>query len=209
MKKLKVGPATALIFVLITGLLHVANASAKPYEEQRKVVETFCRLDLDGGLLSTENSKRSGIFDYISLSEGPFPAWDTATLVAGYRILSVSSHSDSAKVLLQYDVIGEISSEELVITKKEEKSHFRLRRVNGTWKIIDPNNLRPHILVETAISHLQHLIDSKSNESPEIPKVIEKLKTLQAKAQREACTGSAGNGASLPLIPVLADNRKP
>ena len=49
---------------------------------------------------------------------------------------------DSAKVLLQYDVIGEIPNERLVIKKRKEKSHFRLRRVNGAWKIIDPNELK-------------------------------------------------------------------
>lgn len=166
------------------GFPHLAIASENPYEGQRKVVETFCRLDLDGGLLSTENSERSRIFDYISLTEGPFPGWDTATLVTGYKILSVSSHTDTAEVLLQYHIIGEIPGEELVIKKRTEKSRFRLRRVNGAWKIIDPNNLRPHISIETAISHLQYLIDSKSNESPAIPVVIEKLKMLKVKAQR-------------------------
>ncbi len=206
MKKTKVSLATALILALV---LHVANASAKPCEEQRKVVETFCHLDLDGGLLSTENSKRSGIFDYISLSEGPFPAWDTATLVTGYRILSLSCHSDSAAVLLQYDVIGEIPGEELVMTKRKEKSHFRLTQVNGTWKIIDPNNLRPHILVETAIGHLQRLIDSKSNESPEIPKVIEKLKMLQSKARRVHAPDRQETAPASRRSPLLAaDNGK-
>ena len=176
--------AAAIIWILVAGFVHFAGAAENRYQEQKKVVETFCRFDSEGGLLSTENSKRSGIFDYISLSKGPFPAWDTATLITGYKILSVSSQSETAKVLLQYDVIGEIPGEELVVRKMKEKTRFRLRRVDGAWKIVDPNNLRPHISIETAISHLQYLVDSKSNESPAIPEVIEKLKMIRAKAQR-------------------------
>jgi hypothetical protein len=180
MKKLSFCSAAALILALITGFVHHGTASEDPNEDLRKVVEVFCRLDLDGGLLSTENSKRSGIFDYISLSEGPFPAWDTVTLVEGYEVLSVSSRSDAGEVLLRYDVIGEIpGAAELVIKKRKEETRFRLRRINGMWKIIDPNDLLPHISVETAINHLHSLVDSGGNDQPEVPLVIEKLRKLK------------------------------
>lgn len=179
MKKIAFDLVTALICILVASFLNLGIAGEKPHEEQKKVVDAFCRLDLNGGLLSTKNSKRSGICEYISLSEGPFPAWDNAILVAGYKILRVSSHNNTAEVLLRYDVIGEIGCCELVIMKKKEETRFRLRRINGAWKIIDPNNLQPHISVETAINHLQYLVDSGGNNQPEVPLVIEKLRKLK------------------------------
>jgi len=180
MKKLAFISATVLTFILIAGFLHLGITAEDRSEEQKRVVETFCRLDLAGGLLSSENSKRSGIFDYISLSDGPFPAWDSVTLVEGYELLSVSSRSDTGEVLLRYDVIGEIpGAAELVINKRKEETRFRLRRIDGMWKIIDPNNLLPHISVETAINHLQSLVDTGGNDLPEVPLVIEKLRKLR------------------------------
>lgn len=180
MKKLVFFQVTVLACALISGFFHLGRAAEDPNEEVKGAVETFCRLDLAGGLLSSENSKRSGIFDYISLSEGPFPAWDTVTLIEGYEVLSVSSCSDSGEVLLRYDVIGEIpGAAELVVNRQKEEVRFRLRKVGGRWKIIDPNNLLAHISIDTAISHLQSLVDSGENAMPEISLVIEKLRKLK------------------------------
>jgi hypothetical protein len=166
--------------LMIVGFPYMGFADKDVNQEPRQVVELFCRLDIGGGLLSTENSKLSGIFNSIVLSNGFFSAWDTVTLITGYHILFVSSNSDTAQVLVRYDVIGEIpGAAKLLLEDKQEESLFQLKRTGGAWKIVDPNNLRPHISVDTAIRHLQALVLTGDNDQPEVSTVIEKLRTLK------------------------------
>jgi len=146
-----------------------------------KAVAAYCKADYEGATLSTENYRRSGIAALLWKVEEIGPAWDYAILVEGYRIASVSIKGGQSEVTVEYAVVGEWAGD-VKIKKRTERHVFQVKQVQGSWKLLDPVDLPPHISVPTAIRHIEMLM--RTQEEPEGPATIKKLKTLDKSANK-------------------------
>lgn len=146
----------------------------------RTLVETYCKADFDGAMLSSANYRKSPLPAFVVAGEKEGPAWDTVALVKAYSIKSVEIKGEDASVNVLYEVLGEMpGAQKVEIKKRNENYTFKLKKKNGDWKLIRPFDLMPHIGVDTAIRHMQKLYESEKNSQPNAPNVIEQLNKLK------------------------------
>lgn len=145
----------------------------------KELVEKYCYEDFNGAFLSSDNYERSDIGKYIIAAEYETPGWDIVILISGYKISSIDTDIKTAKILVEYQVIGELSGGvDLKLKKSIETYIFRLKKQGENWKIVKPYNLPPHISVTTAIRHLEELIATQGEVQPNAKTLIKKLKDL-------------------------------
>ena len=167
-------PVTSLCFAQQADLKLKNNNSAD------KIIQTYCNSDFNGARLSNKNYKESGIATIIIPGEGAEPGWDTATIVSGFRLLSTSPSGKGVKITVRYNVIGELDgASEFTKDNKTEDYVFHVKQVNNAWKLVNPDDLPPHISAETAIRHLEHLVKVQKEMRAENLKTIKKLKEIK------------------------------
>jgi len=146
----------------------------------RTLVETYCKVDFDGAMLSTENYWKSPLPTFVVTGEEEGPAWDTVALVKAFSIKKIEVKGENASVTVMYEVLGEVlGAQDVEIKKSNECYTFKMRKQKGDWKLIRPSDLMPHIGVDTAIRHIQELYETEKSYQPNAPKVIERLKELK------------------------------
>jgi hypothetical protein len=146
----------------------------------RTLVETYCIADFDGANLSTENYRKSSLPMFVLVGENEAPGWDTVSLVKAFTIKAVDVKGETATAVVSFDVLGEVPGAQRVNANRREEAYtFRLKKVDGRWKLILPADLQPHISVDTAISHIQGLYETEKESQSNAPKVIERLRELK------------------------------
>lgn len=145
----------------------------------KELVEKYCYEDFNGAFLSSDNYERSDIGKYIIAAEYETPGWDIVILISEYKISSIDTDIKTAKILVEYQVIGKLSGGvDLKLKKSIETYIFRLKKQGENWKIVKPYNLPPHISVTTSIRHLEELIATQGEVQPNAKTLIKKLKNL-------------------------------
>lgn len=106
------------------------------------------------------------------------PGWDTFVLVTSYKIGDSVTQDSKAQVSVTYQVLGElhaldqsIADWKLVKKPVVEKVSFHLERVNGQWKITEPQ-LAPHLTTSFALEFLRSGNASHTAESLETIKAL-------------------------------------
>jgi hypothetical protein len=166
---------------VVTGCLKAEENQKHGANGPEEVVAAYCKADLEGATLSTENYNKSGIAALLWKVEEIGPAWDYAILIEGFRIASVARKGNQSEATVEYAVIGELAMD-VEIKRQTERHIFRVKQVQGTWKLFDPVDLPPHISVPTAIRHIEMLM--RIQDEPEGSAKIKKLKALDKSANK-------------------------
>jgi hypothetical protein len=146
----------------------------------KSLVETYCKADLNGANLSTDNFLKSGLSSFLVSGEFESPGWDTVSLIIKYTITYSKVNGKEAIITVSYDTLGEIpGAEEVTIDKRIENYNFKLVKIDGKWRLKTPYDLKPHISIDTAIRHIQVLYKTEKEAQPNAPKVIQRLKQLK------------------------------
>lgn len=146
----------------------------------RSVVSEYCKLDLGGARLSSENIENAKISNLVVWPLEP--GWDTVVLVRRCDIVSANIFATKPSVTVKYTLIGSLFGEDITPSKNhEEFVTFFLRRSHGLWRIERPM-IAPHVSISAAISELKSfLIDEKDPERiKRINSTINSLKYLSA-----------------------------
>ena len=133
MKNFKTLIAFVFLFLFsATGMATPAMAAPKaPLGKAGAVVEKFCHLDAQGKRLSSDYNDE---FKNLTTWEDE-PGWDTVVLIRGYTITQEIYQGNRARVTVFYQLKS----------KPPEKVVYRLRLINGVWKIDTPQT-EPHTL---------------------------------------------------------------
>lgn len=167
--------------LILVGLNECAMPDREVETAIRSVVESFLKADLDGAFLSSDNFERSGIDRILVPGDGMRPGWDTVTLVKSYEITNVISSRGKASATVEYRVLGEVpGAEEVIRRDSTEEYHFLLAKRGKGWKLVSPNDLRPHVSIDTTLRHLNLLLSQSGNSSDTLPAVIRQLELMKA-----------------------------
>ena len=166
---------------IVTGWVKAEENQKHAANGPEEVVAEYCKADSEGATLSTENYNKSGIAALLWKVEEIGPAWDYAILIKAFRVGSVSMKGGQSEVIVEYSVIGEWGMD-VEIKRQTERYKFQVKQVQGSWKLLDPVDLPPHISVPTAIRHIEELM--RIQDEPEGPAKIEKLKALDKSANK-------------------------
>ena len=175
-----------LVFIVLMFALSACTNKEKNQEAEasavKNLVETYCRADSNGANLSSDNYLKSGLPGFMVAGDFESPGWDTVSLIKKYSITSVKVNGKIATVIVTYDTLGEVpGAEKVTIDKKNENYSFNLVKNDEKWKLKTPYDLQPHILVDTAIIHIQELYETQKESQPNAPAVIQRLKQLKEK----------------------------
>jgi hypothetical protein len=172
-----------MISILIIGVgtptsnISAAETKQKIPESPRDLTLHFLKLDFEGARLGSDDYRKSGIAEFIVPGEYMSPGWDMAIVIRKYEIEKTRPKSDRVAVTVKYDVIGSVSNE-LTIKSQTEHYTFRFKQKVDRWFMIEPYDLPPHISVNTAIRHLDHLLKIQGENSTTTRSQIEKLRQL-------------------------------
>jgi len=125
------------------------------------VVQKYCKLDLDGARLSSQNSNNDAI---TALATWPIePGWDTSVVVSAFEIVSKNIGPRESSVTVRYIVLGKMFGAKVTPSQKQkELVTFVLRKSHGGWLIERPL-IAPHVSVSAAISALHGLLDDEKD----------------------------------------------
>ena len=134
------------------------------------VVQNYCKLDLDGARLSSQNPQSDKI---ASLATWPIePAWDTSVVVSNCQTISTSLGLKRSSVTVRYLLLGSMFGAQITRSqKRKELVKFVLTKSRDGWLIEHPL-IAPHISVSAAISALNSLLINENDP--------EQIKRLQA-----------------------------
>ena len=143
----------------------------------KKVVDKYCQLDFDGARVSANDYEK--IRSLMSWEEDQVePGWDCAKIISGYRIISEKIDIDEAVVTVKFNVLADLCSDFIIYKKNySDVVNVKLTKLNNTWKIKE-YIVFPRISTNTAIKHLQNLLDNLSNDSLSNKEEISKLQLL-------------------------------
>lgn len=166
----------SLLWVLLVAWLPSAAAATDPVQgypsAPRLVVLSYCEADHFGAGLTAlmwPNLQR-----YTTWTEAA--SWQSAVVVAGYRVEFLSEKKTSARIRVEYQVVGNLADMDFTPRRGFEKVIFDLIKQDGQWKIEAPR-LAPHISVAAAIKHLQKMSPNQADVQTHINATIAVLKS--------------------------------
>jgi hypothetical protein len=125
------------------------------------VVQKYCKLDLDGARLSSQNPSNDVITALATWSIEP--GWDTSVVVSTFEIVSTSLGSKESSVTVRYIVLGRMFGAKVTPSQKQkELVTFVLTKSPSGWLIERPL-IAPHVSVSAAISALHSLLDDEKD----------------------------------------------
>lgn len=136
------------------------HATAAAREGPKAVVALLAAWDTAGKDLSAQagtpyDNARQSLVCWVpgAQCETDEPGYDHVTIVSGYKIDSAIVISDTAHVVVAYDVVGESYGGERPKPKGgQERWDVRLQRVSDKWRVISPESQKaPSISIGTAL----------------------------------------------------------
>ncbi|HEV2135165.1 MAG TPA: hypothetical protein VGR47_13100 [Terracidiphilus sp.] len=133
------------------------------------VVQKYCKLDLDGARLSSQNPYADAI---TALATWPIePGWDTSVVVSSFEIVSRKLGPKESTVTVRYIVLGNIFGAKITSSQQHKQLvTFTLTKSSTGWLIERPL-IAPHVSVSAAISALNSLLSDEKN-----PEQIKRIK---------------------------------
>lgn len=146
------------------------------------VVQEYCRLDLKGARLSSQNPDNERVSALVTwLIE---PGWDTSVVVRTFEIVSTSLGPSKSSVTVRYIVLGNMFGAKITQSRQhEELVTFVLTKSRDLWRIERPL-IAPHVSVPSAISALNSLLINEKD--PEQIKRLNAGVDVLTKWKREA-----------------------
>lgn len=105
----------------------------------KEVVSLYCNLDANGSRLGGKLFK----YTFYLVTWEDEPGWDGCLAIDSFNINKEIINGDSAKVYVNYSIIGEYDGRKYIADKKEEDIVFKLNKHN-IWKISEPI-IPPHV----------------------------------------------------------------
>jgi hypothetical protein len=153
-----------VLLLSFTGTVGKAQSRIASHESPpASVVQKYCKLDLDGARLSSQNPDNETIS---ALGTWPIePGWDTSVVVRTFEVVSTSLGPRKSTVTVRYIVLGNMFGAKITPSRQhEELVTFVLTKSRDAWRIERPL-IPPHVSVLAAISALNSLlIDEKDPE---------------------------------------------
>jgi len=143
-------------------------------------VNQYCKLDYKGARLQTSTYDR--ISNFTDWEEEP--GWDSVVVVKDFKTKSSHVAGNGASVSVEYTEYGKLNGSEFLAKRGTETITFRLRKLNGVWKITSPE-VPPHVSPGALIAHIEELISAEGTRSQRTwSATLEKLKSLEADGQQ-------------------------
>ena len=137
------------------------NGSTPGERSPASVVREYCRLDLEGARLSSNNPDSEKYFALVAWPDEP--GWDGAIVIRNFAVTRSSSGQALAEVTVKYSVLGTLSGAAVTASPRHEESvTFTLKRSGSTWKIERPL-ISPHISVNAAIATLRGVLNGEKD----------------------------------------------
>ncbi len=151
-------------------------------------VEAFCREDFNGARLSTGNEQAINELGFWEWE----PGWDGIDVISGFRTTEVSCSGDTAKVLIEYDLLGAVYPSRFYRYQETDKDLVM-------WKGITPR-LITLIMDETG----WHNIDSIGPPKVSPESMLRELKHMQQEEQQAPSDTTRWDDAIEALQEVIA-----
>jgi hypothetical protein len=177
------------ILILSCSLLMTTLIFGEVLSSPEVAIEKYCKLDLEGVNLSSERAKKIFPFIYWPIGGKVNPGWDFMVVVSNYSIKRKATvrkfDHDVVQFEVSYDVLGLVHGGPEFIEKSEKETIIiEAIKINNGWKIVNPI-LPPHVSIETAINHLNDLLNDY-NEIERKNKCSEVINILRAKNKASA-----------------------
>ena len=123
----------------------------------QKVVEEYCRLDLEGARMSSSTwAKVKGL---VAWEEEP--GWDVVVIVATYRLGKPRMLGDEVHVPVTFNVLAKFEGDgPLELAERRERIDYELERQTNRWVIRGPIH-PPYVSIATEVRSLRSLYDEE------------------------------------------------
>jgi len=123
--------------LLIIFILNLISCQQAISSEPENVVKVYCELDFNGARVF--NNRYQDIVELMNWEEGQDePGWDCFYIISEYKLGEQQITSKSARVKVNYSILGELCSD-FVLDKKNiiKVASFELEMINNKWNIKD------------------------------------------------------------------------
>jgi hypothetical protein len=148
-------------------------ASADPAD----VVRKYCQLDYQGHRLTGTAWKQVAELVAWENESG----WDTATVVAGFRISAEQKKGKQWVVTVVFDVLGTMVGDSFHEKHEPETVAFYLTRSHSKWRIQRPV-IMPHVSIAAMRANLRELLNEEiqsSGRKAKLQAAVERLEALE------------------------------
>lgn len=125
--------------------MNLSNCTFSGAKAPKDVLDEYLKLDAHGEFLTSKGwSHLKRLTNW-----NDAPGWDFIVRIKGYRVNSYEKGKESASFQVIYDVLGREIDGKLHEDLKQEVQLFKLIKIDGDYKIIEPQ-IPPHVLSQIA-----------------------------------------------------------